>query len=465
MKLCTSILFSILSCLSIGQISGTWHTSFLIMGNSNRMDLTISNYPLNPIGVMSDPDGSYKDVKMEKLIITDSTISFYWSKIGLSFDGKFSKSVDSIIGRMSQMDVKWGATFTRQEQEKVVAKRPQEPREPFAYPVEELFLKNGENIIAATLTLPLNSGTNYPIVVLASGSGPQDRNCELLSHKPFLVIADYLARNGIGSLRFDDRGVGKSTGVFQQASLIDFASDVKTCINFLANDSRFKTNPVGIIGHSEGGMHALMAAKGNKNVAFVIELASVGTSGKNVLVEQQYLVPKQSGKSEEYALWNQELYAGLSQIISSKSQQKATEPLNSFLDKMYVSSPPEYKDLTNIFNFKLALNMLLNNDWGRQFLTFETKDYLSKLKIPILAINGSQDIQVPAISNNKGFSQNFSKKSKSASRAIIIEGKNHLFQTCKSCSVMEYGDLEETFSEEVLILMKDWIKGLKISVL
>jgi hypothetical protein len=208
-----------------------------------------------------------------------------------------------------------------------------------------------------------------------------------------------------------------------------------------------------------------MAAKGNKNVAFVIELASVGTSGKNVLVEQQYLVPKQSGKSEEYALWNQELYAGLSQIISSKSQQKATEPLNSFLDKMYVSSPPEYKDLTNIFNFKLALNMLLNNDWGRQFLTFETKDYLSKLKIPILAINGSQDIQVPAISNNKGFSQNFSKKSKSASRAIIIEGKNHLFQTCKSCSVMEYGDLEETFSEEVLILMKDWIKGLKISVL
>lgn len=444
---------------TFAQIDGQWHTSFSVMGITERMDLNISNYPSDPIVTLSDPDEeTFKDVKMEKVLVNDSSLSFTWSKIGLTFKGKYYKNGDSIQGVMSQMDIKWGATFTRFEQAKKVVKRPQEPKEPFAYPVEEFLIQNGDITLGATLTLPKNAGENFPIVVLASGSGAQDRNCELLGHKSFLVIADYFARNGIGALRFDDRGVGKSTGSYQEASLLDFASDVKACVSFLANDVRFNNNPIGIAGHSEGGMHALIAAKKNKHVEFILELASVGTSGRVVLVEQQYLVPKKSGKSEEYSRWNQAVFSGLCDIISNTSQEKSNEQINAFLDKMYEQAPQEYKEQTTIFNFKIGLSMFLNNEWGRQFIAFETADYLKKINIPILAINGSQDLQVPPLSNQEGFSKNFSKKSKAKSKALIVDGMNHLFQKCTSCTVYEYGELEETFSESVLILIRDWIK-------
>jgi pimeloyl-ACP methyl ester carboxylesterase len=444
----------------IGQINGNWHTSFTIMGTSNRMDLTISNYPFNPVAKMTDPDGSYENIVMDKLKMTDSTISFFWTKIGLTFEGKFSKTGDSIVGVMSQMDVKWAANFTRTEQEKMVVKRPQEPKAPFAYPVEELLIKNGENMIGATLTLPINAGANYPIVVLASGSGAQDRNCELVGHKPFLVIADYLARNGIGSLRFDDRGTGKSTGSFKTASLEDFASDVNTCVSYLLNDQRFTGHKIGVAGHSEGGMHALIAAKSNKKIQFIVELASVGTTGCEVLAEQNYLVYKSNGSSEEVGLWAKETITGICAILASNSVDKAVDPISKYIETRYAMAPKAVAEETNLANYKMGILMMLNNDWGRQFLGFQASTYLKKIKVPILAINGSKDIQVPPIENQAGFAKGFSKKSLPQSKAIVIEGLNHLFQTCTTCTISEYGELEETVSETVLKEMTLWIKGL-----
>jgi pimeloyl-ACP methyl ester carboxylesterase len=450
----------LLTTSTFGQINGTWHTSFSIMGNSNRMDLIISNYPFNPVGKMSDPDGSYENIVMDKLKITDSTLSFLWTKIGLTFDGKFSKTGDSIVGVMSQMDVKWAANFTRTEQEKIVVKRPQEPKAPFAYPVEEILIQNGENVLGATLTLPLNAGSNYPIVVLASGSGAQDRNCELVGHKSFLVIADYLARNGIGSLRFDDRGVGKSTGSFQAASLEDFASDVNACVTYLVQDPRFAGNKIGVAGHSEGGMHTLVAAKSNKKIQFIVELASVGTSGGEVLAEQNYLISVTSGSSEELGIWAKETITGICGILAANSVDKAVDPLTKYIESRYAMAPKEFTDVTSLSNYQMGIQMMLNNDWGRQFLGFQTATYLKKIKVPILAINGSKDIQVPPVSNQAGFASNFSKKSLPQSKAIVVDGLNHLFQKCITCTISEYGELEETFSETVLKEMTVWIKGL-----
>lgn len=450
----------LLTTSTFGQINGTWHTSFSIMGNSNRMDLTISNYPFNPVAKMSDPDGSYENIVMDKLKITDSTLSFLWTKIGLTFDGKFSKTGDSLVGVMSQMDVKWAANFTRHEHEKIVLKRPQEPKAPFAYPVEEILIQNGENVLGATLTLPLNAGSNYPIVVLASGSGAQDRNCELLGHKSFLVIADYLARNGIGSLRFDDRGVGKSTGSFQAASLEDFASDVNACVTYLVQDPRFADNKIGVAGHSEGGMHTLIAAKSNKKIQFLVQLASVGTSGGEVLAEQNYLIYKASGSSEEVGVWAKETITGICGILAANSADKAVEPLSKYIESRYAIAPKEFTDMTSVSQYKMGIIMMLNNDWGRQFTGFQAANYLKKIKVPVLAINGSKDIQVPPVSNQAGFANNFSKKSLPQSKAIVVDGLNHLFQKCTTCTISEYGELEETFSETVLKEMTTWIKGL-----
>jgi hypothetical protein len=445
------------------QIDGTWHAAFSIMGTTHRMDLVIRNNPSDPQVFVSDPDSEkLKDVKMDKVVLSDSTVSFYYTKIGLSFKGKYYSKGDSIQGVMSQMDMKWGASFFREVQEKLVVRRPQEPKTPFAYPVEELLIKNGDITIGATLTLPKNAGDSFPIVVLASGSGPQERDCDLLGHKTFLVIADYFARNGIGCLRFDDRGTGKSTGTYNQASLKDLASDVKACVNYLSDDPRFTQNPIGIAGHSEGGMHAMIASVKNKDVRFIIELASVGTSGREVLVEQQYLIPKKSGKSEEYAVWNRDLYAGVCDLLTTYNAEKIVDPLNAFLDKHYQKAPEEYKAINNAVNFKLGMHIFLNNQWGREFVDFEAKDYLKKLKVPILAINGAEDIQVPPVSNSKGFDQYFSKKSSPHSKAIIFPGLNHLLQPCEACTIMEYGDNEITLSEDVLIMMRGWIKGLNL---
>jgi pimeloyl-ACP methyl ester carboxylesterase len=456
-----NLFFLLFPIMLSAQIDGIWHAAFTVMGTTHRMDLAVRNQPGDQQVLLSDPDSEkLKDIKTDKVVLTDSTISFHYTKIGLSFKGSYYPKGDSIHGVMTQMDVKWAATFHREVQEKIVVKRPQEPKPPFAYPVQEIMIQNGDIQLGATLTLPKNAGDNFPIVVLASGSGPQDRDCNILGHKSFLVIADYFARNGIGCLRFDDRGTGKSGGVYNQASLKDFASDVKACVSYLSADPRFKDNPIGIAGHSEGGMHALMAASKNKNVRFIIELASVGTTGRDVLVEQQYIIPKSNGKSEEYAAWNRDLYAGICEILAQYNSEKVVDPLNAFLDKHYEKAPEEFKEGNNVMNFKLGMHIFLNNQWGREFIAYNAKDYLKKSKVPILAINGAQDIQVPPVSNSKGFEDNFSKRSRPNSKAVIVPGLNHLLQPCTSCTIMEYGEIDQTFSEDVLNLMRDWIKGL-----
>jgi pimeloyl-ACP methyl ester carboxylesterase len=449
--------------LSTGQIDGTWHTSFVVMGTSNRMTMTISNYPEKPKVIIINPDSeSQKENKMDAVKMTDSTLSFSWSAIALTFKGQYFSQGDSLAGTMNQSGIEWPVCFFREEQASIKVARPQEPQEPFNYTVIDTLIENGSFVLGATLVLPNNLGGNYPIVVLASGSGAQDRNCELLGHKPFWVIADHLAENGIASLRFDDRGVGKSTGVFQMATLEDFASDVLACVEFLKSDSRFANHPIGLAGHSEGGMHVMMAASKNKTVEFLIELASVGTTGKEVLVEQQYLIPKKGGQSEEYAQWNRSLFEEMTTLMLETKKKNRAEKLTAYLNEKYKSAPEEYKKLTNEMNFKLGMQMFMNSEWMIQFLNYRTEDYLPKISIPVLAINGSEDIQVPAESNQKGFEKNFSDKSIPNSKALISTGKNHLFQTCIECTVKEYGDIEETFSEEVLIEISTWIKSLKL---
>ena len=459
MKIVCSICTLFFSLFGFSQIDGVWHTSFSVMGMTNKIEMVIRNYPNQTEISLSEKD-KFEDVRMDKVEITDSSLSFSWTKIGLSFKGKYFSNGDSLVGVLSQMDIKWAANFYRQEQAQIELKRPQEPKEPFSYSSQEVSIKNGAITLSGTLTLPSSSVSNYPIVVLASGSGAQDRNCEILGHKSFLVIADYLAKNGIGCLRFDDRGYGKSTGVFQNATLEDFSSDVKACVNFLSKVPRFSANKIGIIGHSEGGMHALIAAKKNKQVDFVIELASVGTSGAEVLIEQQYLIPLKMGKSEEYAKWNSNLYAGICTILMDYSIEKSIDPMNVYLREMYKTAPQDYKDQMTEMNFNMALNQFLNNEWGRQFIAFEAKDYLRKMKVPLLVINGSEDIQVPAKSSQAGFLAHTSKKLKVDIKLILAEGLNHLFQQCTTCSVLEYGELEETFSTDVLLQMTNWIKEL-----
>jgi uncharacterized protein len=452
------------------QPSGQYHCAFSVIGQSSRLSIDIRKGLVKYEIDLSLPDNEeQKAVRLDKVNVSDSALTFAWTAYGIVFKGKYYASGDSISGEMTQSSLKWPVTFLRDLPERIELKRPQQPIEPFEFISEDYLVSNGKITLGATLTLPkgydfrkYKGGEQIPLVILASGSGAQDRNCEIMGHQPFLVIADYLAQNGIACVRFDDRGVGKSTGVFQLATLEDFASDVNAIVNHFAKDSRFKTSSIGVAGHSEGGMHALIAASKNKKIKFVIELASVGTSGRNVLVEQQYLIPLKSGLSEEMALWNRSVYANISDLLITTPTKNRADALGLLLDSLYATAPSDYKAENGFAQFKMGMMLFANNEWLTQFVRYDAAKYLQKLKIPILAINGGEDIQVPAKSNQLGFEQHFSTVSKQAgSKAIVIDGLNHLFQTCNKCTIMEYGDLEETFSPLVLEEMVRWINGLR----
>jgi alpha/beta superfamily hydrolase len=328
-----TLLFFVLPFSLLGQITGTWNSSFIVMGMSKRINLNIEISDKDTAGWIRDPESkSAVKIPIDKLKILNDSLHFSWTAGGLTFNGRYFSIGDTLNGIFHQAGLEWNVHLTREEQELKQLLRPQEPKAPFPYKSEERLIKNGCVTLSATLTLPETDST-FPIVVLASGSGPQDRNCEIMGHKPFLVIADYLARNGIACLRFDDRGTGKSTGVFMRATLEDFASDVKACVNHVKKDQRFANSPIGIVGHSEGGMHALIAAQKNKEVSFVIELASVGTSGLEVFLTQQYQIPLKENGDTALAVWNRELFRGACVIVGAeKNAEIRTRKLNEYLD-------------------------------------------------------------------------------------------------------------------------------------
>lgn len=436
--------------IAMAQFEGEWFASFKVMGQPMKMKVVVSTNPTVQTTLYDSKLPDYA-MKCDSTNISDSSIYFILNQFGLSFEGTLN-SKGIIEGNMSQGGLVWEANFHRTEQKDLVAIRPQTPKPPFTYKTEEVTLQNGEITLAGTLTIPNDFNEETPVVILASGTGPQDRDCNILEHKSFWVIADHLSENGIAVLRFDDRSKGSSTGEYFKATLYDFGSDVEAWARYLRKDKRFKKNPLGLAGHSEGGMHALLAATEYKKIDFIVQLAAVSTSGREVLIAQQYLSPKAAGESEEIALWNQSIFIGLCEILANESEADYKDSLRVFLGKKYDTAPTEFdKSKTSRIQFILPNMQLFANEWGRQFVTFDASEYLDKLKMPILAINGEEDVQVPAKTNAEGF------RSYSNIEVHVIPGVNHLFQHCETCSTLEYGEIEETFAPEVLDIMTDWI--------
>jgi pimeloyl-ACP methyl ester carboxylesterase len=437
------------------QIDGEWYTSFIVMASPGNVKIEIKSSAPTSIK-LSESNGAFGPLELEDHKIDDKKISFAWKAIGLSFEGVYSPKESNIKGEMSQNGIQWDVVFTKARPKDAFLNRPQEPKGPFDYTIEKIKIKNGKNTIGATLVLPKDFSESTSIVVLASGSGPQNRDCEIMGHKPFWVIADHLVKNGIASLRFDDRGVGESSGVFADADLSDFASDVVACVKYLRKEKKYKTHKIGLAGHSEGGMHTLMAATSYKKVDFIIQLSAAGTNGGEVLIEQQYLIPIQSGATEESARWNQSVFAGEVDIVKKYNQKKAVEPLTEFLEGKYESADAEYKESMTKEAFVASGLAFINTDWARDFVQFTTQDYLKKLKIPLFAATGTEDIQVPAVSNLAVFNTYRG----ASSQISTMGGLNHLMQHCNECTLEEYGSLEETFSVELMDMMVVWINKL-----
>ncbi len=443
------------------NFQGTWHGVMIIMGESHELLIKIDKVKKKHSMKMLNPvDSSDFGFEVDKLIIKGADIEFGISSLGVDYKGKLSEGI--IVGNFEQYGMKAQLDFHRTRQEKIVVVRSQEPKPPFDYYTKDVIFPHiSESFnFGGTLVLPKDTTVNYPIVVFSTGSGPQNRNEELLGHKPFLVIADHLAKNGIASFRFDDRGVGESEGKFKGTSLEGFATDLESAYLYIAKQDRFKNHSIGLLGHSEGSMHAQMTAKKHPEVDFIISLAGPGESGRKVIEDQQYLIMIYDGKSEEIALWNKSTFSGMMDIVDKHDEKEAQKLLADFLNKQWDNAPKGGQEGNTKVNFMVGMSNFINNDLGRQFSLWDAKDYLPYLNIPILSIIGSKDFQVPAESNTKGFETLLSDSSREKSELHIADGLNHLFQKCDKCNFMDYGELDETIHPPVLDMIVKFIQKL-----
>ncbi|HAH58159.1 MAG TPA: alpha/beta hydrolase, partial [Bacteroidales bacterium] len=283
--------------LTAQDITGQWNGILNVPGIQLRLVFNVSKSDKGYSSTMDSPDQGANDIPVTNTTFENSNIKFEVANLRIEYIGELKGN--EIIGTFKQAGQEFPMNLSRKAIEKEVIKRPQEPSKPYNYYSEEVTFQNTKAniLLAGTLTLPEKEG-NFPVVILITGSGPQNRDEELLGHKPFLVIADYLTKNGIGVLRYDDRGVGQSTGDFKAATTADFATDVESAIEYLKTRKEVNVHKIGLIGHSEGGIIAPMVASASNDVSFIVLLAGTGIRGDKLLLLQQELIAKANGVSE-----------------------------------------------------------------------------------------------------------------------------------------------------------------------
>jgi len=404
----------------------------------------------------------------QQMIINFESLTFetredsIWIKIP-AFRAQYSALVnkDTMYGLWYQMgeEITLNLGLTP-ETEAFQIRRPQTPTEPFPYYSKDVkfYNKKAKIWLAGTLTLP-DTLQDWPVVVLVTGSGPQDRNESLLEHKPFLVIADYFTRNGIGVLRYDDRGVADSEGDFSSATTYDFASDAEAAIDFLTKKKFVSKDQIGLAGHSEGGMIAIMEGS-NKKLAFSISMAGVGIPCDELLVLQNDLILKGYGKSEEMRKDMAEMNAALYELVQEeKDATELRKKIEVLIEETKAGLTEEQiieYGLTDMYAYTIMSQV--NTTWFRAFIAFDPGEYLKKIKVNFLAINGSSDVQVPAEVNINAMKSLIQPKKGQIVDFKIFDNLNHLFQYSESGMTTEYAMIEETIDPEVLEYMVGWIK-------
>ncbi|MTK54085.1 alpha/beta fold hydrolase [Paludibacter sp.] len=439
------------------QITGDWYGALKVQAAMQlRIVFHISQNGDKYSATLDSPDQGAKGIPVSSTSFANSKLDISMPNLMAEYNGELKG--DSITGTFKQRGMSFPLNLTRHAVEKQTIKRPQEPVPPFPYYSEEVTFPNSSAgiTLAGTLTLPKKEG-KFPVVVLITGSGSQNRDEEIFGHKPFLVIADYLTRNGIGVLRYDDRGFGKSTGNFQKALTTDFASDVESAVAYLKSRKDIDTKKIGLIGHSEGGMIAPMVASKSKDIRFIVMLAGTGLRGDQLIVLQQELIGRATGAPEqELAIWKEAGEKGMDMLNHTTAPEALKQKLTQLLTETYL----KLKKDTAQADIKAQISMQveqMTTPWMRYFLKYDPLPALSKVKCPVLVLNGEKDLQVPAKENvpliEKALQQGGNKKV----TVNIFPNLNHMFQECKTGAPAEYGSIEQTIAPVVLETIEKWI--------
>lgn len=412
------------------------------------------------VATLDSIDQGARDIPVSTVQFADGEVKLELATIGARYTGRMVADGSTIEGRWKQGQLDAPLDFRRLAQAPKLV-RPQEPRKPYPYDEHDVQFAGGSAgvTLAGTITIPRGEGT-FPGAVLLSGSGAQDRDETLMGHRPFLVLADHLTRNGFAVLRFDDRGFGRSTGDFRMATHEDFAADARAAFEFLRAQPKVDADRVGLCGHSEGAVHAALVAATEKDVAFVVMLAGAGVPVGELIARQRQDLLRVMGATHavppEHEVLNREIFSVLRTLGGS---DVARERVRELLVQMASAYTPEQQEAIGLSRSMIEQQVaILTSPWFIQLLGFDPAPVLAKVGCPVLALNGEKDVQVAAHENLEGIRRALEAGGNTDVTTRVLPDLNHLFQHSHTGAPSEYGTIEETMSPDVLGLVSDWIR-------
>lgn len=462
MKTFSILLISLLASISLSaqDITGQWNGALKVQGTQLRLVFNITKIDNGVSSTMDSPDQGAKGIPTTTTSFENSILKITIASAKIEYEGTLGKD-NVIVGTFKQGGQSFPMNLSKEKIEKEKLIRPQETIKPYPYYSEDITFENKKAGIslAGTLTLPNKDGV-FPVVILISGSGPQNRDEELLGHKPFLVLSDYLTKNGIAVLRYDDRGTALSKGDFKTATSADFATDVESAITYLKTRKEINKKKIGLIGHSEGGLIAPMVASKSKDVAFIVLLAGTGIQGDRILLLQQKLIGKASGVSDEDLQKSELENRKVFDIVNkSTNLEKLNIDLTDFIKQTLKDNPnAEKPEGMNDDDFVKLQVKQIATPWMQYFIKYNPAPALEKVKCPVLAINGEKDLQVPPKENLEAIKKALTKGGNKKVTIKEFPNLNHLFQECKTGSPDEYATIEQTFSPTSLTEILKWLQ-------
>jgi len=458
-------LLSVLNCSAQYSLVGDWHGTLDVNGAKLTLVMHIKDAGSGAMsGTWDSPAQGVYEKPCSSVTLSGDTAIIAMAVIKAQFRGTFTTN-DEITGVWIQGGMH-AMTMSRGGGKDDGPKRPQNPKPPFNYTSEDLLYYNADSSIryGATITIPKGDGP-FPAVLLITGSGQQNRDEELLGHKPFAVIADYLTNKGYVVLRVDDRGMGQTTGEVHHATTRDFANDATVSFNYLLSRKEVDKKKAGLLGHSEGGMIAEMMAAENKNVDFIIMMAGPGEKIAQLMTEQNGALLQTKGISQvsidKYlVLYSKMVHTAISIGDSDRLRTAITEEVK---DWKYKTPGPVVVSITGIHDetseaaYIDLITKLFAHPWWHYFLGYDPESDLEKISCKVLAMNGDKDMQVVAKNNLQGLREALAKSKSKDYEIKLMPGLNHLFQTCHTCTFSEYQQLEETVAPIALQTMSDWL--------
>jgi len=442
------------------SVLGRWEGAITIMGSDLNIVVVFEDGDEGLAGSIDIPQQGAQDIDLANVSYTEPTVHFELPapQGTAAFEGE--RDGNTIAGRFTQAG--YTRTFNMERSEEPM-EEPAAPDPPPPYGEEEVTFANGDVSLAGTLTTP-PSGGPFPAVVMITGSGAQNRDEEIFGFKPFQMIADHFTRNGIAVLRYDDRGVGGSTGSVAQSTSEDFAGDVLQAVAYLQTRDDIDANHIGLVGHSEGGIIAPIAATSSESVAFIVLMAGTSVTGEEILFAQGEAILRANGATAEQLREQREMQSRMFEAVrAGEGMEELEADVRAQVRAGIDSLPPDQR--AAIADIDAAVDAQVNGQldavrspWFKYFLDYDPTTALEQVQIPVLALFGELDLQVPPSVNLEPLERALVRGGNDDITIHTFPKANHLFLTAVTGSPNEYPTMEKVFVPGFLEMMTEWIR-------